>query len=173
MNLFETASSLKAVSDSKKRKGSSASLAETITVPYFKGLYRRGDKYSVTLTKTLPAIKADKEAGIKASPATKKEVSLQVKPLAGAFILSYFTCLASCLCKEANQPLTTFVVQALIGLEGFSLADYAQGKTTGAKRVETHLKAMNEQRGLNISVNNEGLIAGLSDAIVDDVLSAI
>ena len=182
MNLFETASIIKAEQESKARKGTSASLASTITVPYFKGLYRKGDKYNV-----LHTYKTVEEKGIIVDAHI---VPMQVKPLTGAFLISYMTCLAYTFCRDNvvttkdkkgkvtekadPKPLTVHIVQALIQLEGFSLEDYAQGKTTGSKRIEQHLKAIAEQRKLAISVDAKtGVITGLNDAIVNSVLSAI
>jgi hypothetical protein len=177
MNLFETAAAIKTEQENKARKGTSASLASTITVPYFKGLYRKGDKYTVTL-----APKVIEEKGVIVDAQAQ---AVSVKPLTGAFLISYMTCLAYTFCKDNTKtvkgktvadpmPLTVHVVQALLQIEGFSLDDYAQGKTTGSKRIEQHLKAVSEQRALNLSVDTKtGIITGLTDTIVNSVLSAI
>ena len=177
MNLFETASNIQKEHDNKARKGCSQSLASTITIPYFKGLYRKGDKYNVTLA---PVVTEEKGVIIDA-----REQHIAVKPLTGAFLISYFTCLAYSICKTnttkkgnktvlAPMPCTTYVVQALLQIEGFTLDDYAQGKTTGAKRIELHLKAMTEQRGMALTVDAKtGEISGLTDEIVNSVLTSI
>ena len=182
MNLFETAASIKTEQENKARKGTTASLQSTITVPYFKGLYRKGDKYTVTHT-----YKTAEDKGVIVDAHI---VPMQSKPLTGAFLISYMTCLAYTFCRDNviatkdkkgkvtekpdPKPLTVHVVQALLQLEGFSLDDYAQGKTTGSKRIEQHLKAISEQRSLAIKVDAKtGVITGLNDAIVNSVLSAI
>jgi hypothetical protein len=173
MNLFDKADSIKAVVDSKKRSGKIA-LKSTIAVPYFKGLYRKGDFYPCKIGKG------------------KKATEIKVKPLTGAFIISYFTCLAQDIVREENQhrrlneildPLqespynpvgsTTFLVEALIASEGFSLAEYSQGKTEGARRIEQHLKTVAEQRGLRVAVDAQGQIEGITEQIACSVLSAI
>jgi len=171
MNIFKQAEQAKQKAESTKR-GNQVALKSTVTIPYFKGLYRKGDAYEVKVKQG------------------KKKVALSVKPLTGAFILSYFTCLAACIVQDENQyraasnstglndkelepvQLTSHLVEVLIASEGFALDDYKQGKTQGAKRVESHLKAMKEQRDINIAIN-ESVITGLNNEIVQAVLSAI
>lgn len=156
MNIFEQAQAIKEAKEASARKGSVSSSPDTLTIPYFKGIVRKGDKYS-----TKGTIK-------------KKACEFQVKPLTGAFLISYFSCLAYCLCKAEKQPCTIFVVQALLQHEGFSLDDYAQGKTKGSTRIAGHLKAIAEQRNLPLSVDAKtGEIKGLSDEIAKSVLSSL
>ena len=173
MNLFEQASQLKADKESKARKSSQASSPDTLTVPYFKGIVRKGDRYSVNL---MPKVYEHEGIIEYVEP-----VSIAVKPLTGSFLISYFTCLAYQLCKRNMkgkkadpQPLTTFVVEALLRIEGFSLDDYAQGKTKGSVRIASHLKAISEQRGMKIAVDAKtGEIKGITDDIACQVLNAI
>jgi len=177
MNLFETANQLKADKESKARKSSQASSPDTLTVPYFKGIVRKGDKYALSLS---PKVHEHKGIIEYAEP-----VAIQVKPLTGSFLISYFTCLAYQLCKHNTkvvgkkvivdpQPLTVFVVEALLRIEGFSLDDYAQGKTKGSVRIASHLKAISEQRGMKVSVDAKtGIISGITDKVACEVLNAI
>jgi len=177
MNLFETANAIKEAKEAKARKASQGSSPDTLTVPYFKGIVRKGDKYSVSL---MPHVVEEKGIIVSAEP-----VAIQVKPLTGSFLISYFSCLAYQLCKHNTkvvgkkvvadeQPLTVFVVEALLRIEGFSLDDYAQGKTKGSVRIASHLKAIAEQRDLKVSVDAKtGIISGITDKIACQVLSAI
>lgn len=164
MNLFEQANAIEVAAKASARKGSTMSSPDTLTIPYFKGIVRKGDAYTLKINKTS---KDDKGKTVKSI------VDLKVKPLTGAFIISYATCLAYFICKEAKQPLTVFVVQALLQQEGFSLEDYSQGKTKGSKRIALHLKAIAEQRGLKLSCNDTGIIEGITDKIACEVLTAI
>jgi len=177
MNLFETANQLKAEKESKARKSSQASSPDTLTIPYFKGIVRKGDRYSVSLS---PRVIEEEGIIVSAEP-----IAIQVKPLTGSFLISYFSCLAYQLCKHNTkvvgkkvtadpQPLTVFVVEALLRIEGFSLDDYAQGKTKGSVRIASHLKAISEQRDLKVSVDAKtGEIKGITDKIACQVLNAI
>jgi len=171
MNIFKQAEQVKAKADSTKR-GNQVALKSTITVPCFKGLYRKGEPYTIKVKQG------------------KKKIDVSVKPLTGAFILSYFTCLAACIVQDENayraasnstglndkelEPvqLTSHLVEVVLSSEGFSLDDYKQGKTTGARRIESHLKAMREQRDINIAIK-DSVITGLNQDIVQAVLSAI
>jgi len=177
MNLFESAQAIKSERDAKARKSSQGSSPDTLTVPYFKGIVRKGDKYTVKL-----APRVYEHEGIIEGV---EEQALQVKPLTGAFLISYFTCLAYEMCKNNMkgkgktakpdpQPLTTYVVEALLKIEGFSLEDYAQGKTKGSVRIASHLKAISEQRDLKISVDAKtGTISGITDKVACEVLSSL
>jgi len=158
MNLFENANALSVEHESKARKGSKGSSPLTLTIPYFQGVVRRGEEYSLALTR---------KEGRKAVPAT-----LQVKPLSGTFILSYFTCLAFCIAEEAKQPCTTFLVQALITQEGFTLGEYCQGKVQGASRIAKHLKDLTKQGKITVSVNDKGIISGITPEVMNAVLTA-
>jgi hypothetical protein len=158
MNLFENATALSAVAESKMRKGIKGNVALNLTIPYFQGVVRRGESYSLSLTR---------KEGRK-----NVAVQLQVKPLSGAFILSYFVCLASCIAQEAKQPCTTFLVQALITQEGFTLSEYAQGKIAGASRVAKHLKDLTKQGKISVSVSEKGVITGLTPEMINAVLTA-
>jgi len=153
MNLFETAAQLQAKKEATSRKGAAAPLRDTLTIPYFKGYVRKGDRYTLALTHTVK----DDKGKVKVA-----KVAHSVKPLSGAFLISYFACLAYDLCKVEKQPCTIFVVQALIAFEGFNLDEYSQGKVQGSSRVTTHLKAIAEQRGLNLTIDKKsGEIKGL------------
>jgi len=158
MNLFENATALETDAKSKARKGSKGSSPLTLTIPYFQGVVRRGETYSLDLTK---------KEGRKTVPAT-----LQVKPVSGTFILSYFTCLAFCIAQEAKQPCTTFLVQALISQEGFTLGEYCQGKIAGANRIAKHLKDLTKQGKISVSVNDKGIITGITPEVMNAVLTA-
>lgn len=155
MNLFKIADESKKVADSKKR-GNQSALKTTISIPYFKGLYRKKGN------------------------------------LTGAFLISYFTCLAFCIVKAENahrtfsnsiRPdtedampsvhLSTYLIEALLNQEGFSLAEYQQGKTQGAKRIEQHLKAIAEKEEMSFSVNEQGVVKGVTPKVAQSVLSAI
>jgi len=158
MNLFENATALAAVAESKMRKGSKGNIALNLTIPYFQGVVRRGEEYSLTLTK---------KEGRKSLPVTMK-----VKPVSGTFILSYFTCLAFCIAQEAKQPCTIFLVQALIAQEGFTLGEYCQGKVQGANRITKHLKDLTKQGKVSVSVSDKGLITGITPEMMNAVLTA-
>ena len=171
MNIFQIAEQAKQKAESTKR-GNNVALKSTVTIPYFKGLYRKGEPYTIKVKQG------------------KKKIDVSVKPLTGAFILSYFTCLAACIVQDENayreasnstglnekplEPvqLTSYLIEVLIASEGFCLDDYKQGKTQGAKRVESHLKAMKEQRDIDIVIS-DSVITGLNQDIVQAVLSAI
>ena len=171
MNIFKIAEQKKVVADSSKR-GNNAALKTTISIPYFKGLYRKGESYSIKIGKG------------------KKVTEVTVKPLTGAFIISYATCLSACLVQEENRRvqasnflaytedtqepviLTTYLIEAVLSSEGFAFDDYAQGKTQGARRIEQHLKAIATQRELPINVEND-IVTGVTTEIVSSVLSAI
>ena len=153
MNIFEKAKAIETERKANARKGSTAPLRDTLTIPEFKGYVRKGERYSIPLVRSIK----DDKGKVKAM-----KVDYSVKPLSGAFILSYFSCLAYDLCKAEKQPLTVFVVQALIEYEGFTLSEYSQGKVQGSARITAHLKAIAEQRGLTLSVNKDtGEIAGI------------
>jgi hypothetical protein len=158
MNLFENATALAAVAESKMRKGGKGNVALNLTIPYFQGVVRRGEEYSLTLTK---------KEGRKSLP-----FEVKVKPVSGTFILSYFTCLALCIAEEAKQPCTAFLVQALIAQEGFTLSEYAQGKVQGASRITKHLRDLTKQGKISVSVSDKGVISGLTPEIVNAVLTA-
>lgn len=172
MNIFTLAAEKKAEADSKKRAGNTI-LATTVTLPHFKGVYRRGDEYKVKLHRG------------------EAIVERAVKPLSGAFIISYCTCLASCIVDAENalikalndkekdkkkhtpfHALNAYIVEAVIAAEGFNADEYSQGKIAGAKRIALHLKALAKERKVKVSVNDE-LVIDIDKAIVQDVLQAI
>lgn len=168
MKIFKQAEQKKQEADSKKR-GNNASLKSTVSIPYFKGLYRKGDAYTIKCKQN------------------KKKIDVVVKPLTGSFIISYATCLAQCIVNAENDKrrfsndiedclapvtLSSYLIEVVLSSEGFSLDDYAQGKTQGARRIEQHCKAIAEQRELSITVQ-DSIIQGVTPEIVNAVLSAI
>jgi hypothetical protein len=155
MNLFEKAKKIETDIASKTRKGSNAPLSSTVAMPFFKGNMRKGD--STYLVKGIATRKDDKGKVIKVAV----QYDSRRKPLAGTFLLSYFSCLAYDICKEAKQPCTTYLVQALIEHEGFTLDEYSQGKIQGASRIAKHLKDIAIREKLAISISDKGLITGL------------
>ncbi len=177
MNLFNIANDKKVVADSKRR-GSQAALKTTISIPFFKGVYRVG--------------KENKLYSIKVAPLKgKKKVVVPVKPITGAFIITYFSCLAFDLVQDENRhraacnfadplkesalapfDLTTFFVEALIESEGFTYTDYQQGKTQGATRIGRHITEVSEKNELPITVD-DSIIKGITPEIADSVLTSI
>ena len=185
MNLFQIASDRKAEADSKRR-GKNTPLLSTISIPFFKGYFRKGDPYET------PARVVEREKKGKKTVETVKDISLKVKPLVGAFIITEGVCLAQCVVNAENayrkannfiashvegeeKPFvvnSTYLVEVLLSEEGFTLADYSQGKVEGAKRIAHHVKKIAEDRKLDISVNEQGTIQGVTPEIVNAVLSA-
>ena len=148
--IFDIAVQNKAKRDSKKR-GSQASLKSTISIPFFKGVYRK--KGNVTGTFVMSYFTCIAYCLVKHENADRTEKNKSIKKKDD---------------KLAPVTLDTFLIEALISSEGFALDTYSQGKVQGAKRIEGHLNAIE----LAVSVKDD-VVVGLTDKIVDAVLTAI
>jgi len=153
IQIFDIAVQNKATRDSKKR-GKNTSLKSTITVPHFKGLYRkeRDNKKSLTGTFIISYFTCLAYCVVKYENAYRVLANKHLKK--GD--------------KLVPVVLNTFIIEALISAEGFSTDTYCQGKTTGAKRIERHLNDIE----LDVSVKDD-VVQGLTVKIVNEVLSAI
>jgi hypothetical protein len=157
-DLFAVASSIKDTVDSK-RKGSSIPNASLIKLPYFKGNMKR-------------------------------EVS-GIKCLTAAFIMNYFTCLSACIvtcentriavvnktAKKADKlvpvSLSVYLVEAVLSSEGYLHSDYTQSSRVGHKAIKFSLLAFSKREKLNLSINDEGLISGLTTKVVNACIAAV
>ena len=178
-NLFEVAQGLKQVVDSKSRKGLSVS-RDKIKLPYFRGNFRSEKSGTFSLDLKTVKIKGKRT----------KKVTVTGSNVTGAFLISYFSCLAYCIVQCENQyrhannyfsfdaekkaivPFTTYLIEALLSQEGYSFADYKQGSITGAKRIENHIVAIAKREKLAFAIN-ESIITGFTPVIVNNVLSAV
>jgi len=181
MNMFDAATTLKIETENKSRKGMSVQ-RDKIRLPFFKGNYRsKKHTYSVDCK------------SVKVKGTRQKKVAVPVVGVTGAFLISYFACLARDIVTCENKyrinhnelairydselkelvPFTTYLVEVLMSQEGFSFADYSQGATKGAKRIEQHLRAISDREDMHLVIDSNSLITGLTKEITDSVLQSV
>lgn len=175
MNLFDNAASLKVEAKKRTSRNNKIPHACTIKPPHLGGLYRKGDSYELPL-QSIPVKFSKFAQTARRKKVEQVEIVHKSKPLAGTFIITFCTALAFCIVADANAeiheqneglsdedkkpfyPFNTYVVEALITTEGFLSSEYAQGKVTGAKRIEAHLLAAADREGIDLTIDSEGNI---------------
>jgi len=159
MNIFDSVQNLKAKADSKKR-GKVTVSPDRIKLPYFTGNMKRKVEGKQTLT--------------------------------SAFIMSYMTAYTFCRLQLENEaiqaankgkkkadckpliPFSVYAVEYFLNEQGFTYAHYSQSGRSGHKAVAYHLEACAAKKGLeSLSIDDEGIISGITPEIASSVLQAV
>lgn len=182
MNLFDKAIEIQTEIQSKSRKGSSVR-RDSIKLPFFKG-NMRSKKHAYSIDCKSIKVKGKKQ---------KKVIVPVSKPVTGAFLISYFSCLAYDIVHCENKyriannffsnhfdsekkdlvSFTTFLIEVLLSQEGFAFSDYSQGTIQGAKRIEKHLRDISERENLKLVIDSNSLISGFNTDITNQVLLSV
>lgn len=180
-NLFDKATESRRIAQSKSKSGQVARRGK-IKLPVFQGNYRSEKSGTYALDLKSVKVKGKKQ----------KKITVSGKNLTGAFIISYYSCLAACIANSENDyrkahnflsdsflsdkkelvPFTTYLIEAVINQEGYSLSEYAQGTVKGAKRIEAHLLAINKRESTSFVIKND-IISGFTPNLINDVLNAV
>ena len=102
--------------------------------------------------------------------------------------MTYCASLAFCLLAEHNAeiheanegkkdsekapfvPYSIYLIAAVIADSGFTVEEYSQGKVQGAKRIRSHFLAVANRQGIDMHIDDEGVITGLDYSILNDIL---